>query len=67
MLFALIFRYLKMNRQQRQIAVRAQIVALRESGLTVQAIADRLAISPTTVTKWKRRHAETGDLTDLGR
>ena len=57
----------KMNRQQQQIALRAQIVALRETGLPIRSIAQRLAVSPTTVSKWIRRHAETGNLTDLGK
>ncbi|KAG7166892.1 putative Transposable element Tc1 transposase-like 60, partial [Homarus americanus] len=36
-----------------------QIIALLEEGLTVRAIADRLAVSTSTVKRWIRRYAET--------
>ncbi|XP_042218390.1 vesicle-associated protein 1-1-like isoform X1 [Homarus americanus] len=44
-----------------------QIIALREEGLTVRAIADQLAVSTSTVKRWIRRYAEMGILTDLER
>lgn len=44
---------------------RAQIIALRDEGLSIRAIASRMAISATTVNKWIKRHQETGLLTSL--
>ncbi|KAG7165334.1 putative Transposable element Tc1 transposase-like 36, partial [Homarus americanus] len=55
-----------MNTTQQRLTTRAQIIALREEGLTVRAIADRPAVSTSTVKRWIRRYAETGILTDLG-
>ncbi|KAG7165288.1 putative Transposable element Tc1 transposase-like 35 [Homarus americanus] len=54
-----------MNTTQQRLTTRAQIVALREEGLTVRAIADRFAVSTSTVKRWIRRYAESGILTDL--
>ncbi|KAG7158825.1 putative Transposable element Tc1 transposase-like 63, partial [Homarus americanus] len=54
-----------MNTTQQRLTTRGQIITLRE-GLTVRAIADRLAVSTSTVKRWTKRYAETGILTDLG-
>ncbi|KAG7163744.1 putative Homeodomain-like domain-containing protein 11, partial [Homarus americanus] len=48
-----------MNTAQQRLTTRGQIIALREEGLTVRAIADRLAVSTSTVKRWIRRYAET--------
>ncbi|KAG7156435.1 putative Transposable element Tc1 transposase-like 30 [Homarus americanus] len=55
-----------MNTTQHCLITRGQIIAPREEGPTVRAIADRLAVSTSTVKRWIRRYAETGNLTDLG-
>ncbi|KAG7158004.1 putative Homeodomain-like domain-containing protein 18, partial [Homarus americanus] len=56
-----------MNTTQQLLTTRGQIITLREEGLTACAIADRLAVSTSTVKRWIRRYAETGILTDLER
>ncbi|KAK3896189.1 hypothetical protein Pcinc_000111 [Petrolisthes cinctipes] len=56
-----------MNRQQTAIAKRAQIIALHDEGLSSRVIAQRLAVSRTTVQKWIHRHEETGNLLDAER
>ncbi|KAG7166709.1 putative Transposable element Tc1 transposase-like 41 [Homarus americanus] len=48
-----------MNTTQQHLTTRGQIIALRQEGLTVRAIADRLAVSTSTVKRWIRRYAET--------
>ncbi|KAK3859299.1 hypothetical protein Pcinc_034568 [Petrolisthes cinctipes] len=53
-----------MNRQQTAIAKRAQIIALHDKGLSSRVIAQRLAVSRTTVQKWIHRHEEIGNLLD---
>ncbi|KAG7156740.1 putative Transposable element Tc1 transposase-like 31 [Homarus americanus] len=55
-----------MNRTQQHLTTRGQIIALREEGLTVRAIADRLAVCTSTVERSIRKYAETGILNDLG-
>ncbi|KAG7156753.1 putative Transposable element Tc1 transposase-like 33 [Homarus americanus] len=47
-----------MNITQQRLTTHGQIIALRE-GLTVRAIADRLVVSTSTVTRLIRRYAET--------
>ncbi|KAK3881102.1 hypothetical protein Pcinc_014439 [Petrolisthes cinctipes] len=56
-----------MNRQQTAIAKRAQIIALHDEGLSSRVIAQRLAVSRTTVQKWIHRHEEIGNLLDAER
>ena len=53
-----------MNRQQRQLVTRGQIIALRDTGLSIRQIAQQLAISTTTVSTWITRNEETGYLDD---
>ncbi|KAK4316236.1 hypothetical protein Pmani_012588 [Petrolisthes manimaculis] len=53
-----------MNRQQTAIVKHAQIIALHDEGLSSRVIAQRLAVSHTTVQKWIHRHEETGNLLD---
>ncbi|KAG7158984.1 putative Homeodomain-like domain-containing protein 13 [Homarus americanus] len=48
-----------MNTTQQHLTTRSQIIALREEGLTVRAIADQLAVSTSTVKRWIIRYAET--------
>ncbi|KAG7156421.1 putative Transposable element Tc1 transposase-like 28, partial [Homarus americanus] len=48
-----------------RLTTRGQIIVLREEGLTVLAIVDRLAFLTSPVKRWIRRYAETGNLTDL--
>ncbi|KAG7174751.1 putative Homeodomain-like domain-containing protein 15 [Homarus americanus] len=55
-----------MNTTQQHLTTRGQIIAFREEGLTVCAIADRLAVSTSTVKRWIRSYAEMSILTDLG-
>ena len=55
-----------MNRQQRQLVTRGQIIALRDTGLSIPQIAQQLAISTTTVSTWITRNEETGNLDDQG-
>ncbi|XP_063595982.1 uncharacterized protein LOC134772788 isoform X3 [Penaeus indicus] len=57
----------KLCKKERRIVKRAQIIALRDEGLSIRAIASRMAISATTVNKWIKRHQETGLLTSLHR
>ncbi|KAK3886446.1 hypothetical protein Pcinc_009397 [Petrolisthes cinctipes] len=45
-----------MNRQQTAIAKRAQIIALHDEGLSSRVIAQRLAVSRTTVQNYDRRN-----------
>ncbi|KAG7175343.1 putative Transposable element Tc1 transposase-like 21 [Homarus americanus] len=54
-----------MNTMQQRLTTRGQIIALREEGFKVRAIADLLPVSTSTVKKWIRRYAETDILTDL--
>ncbi|KAG7157132.1 putative Transposable element Tc1 transposase-like 37 [Homarus americanus] len=56
-----------MNTTQQSLTTRGQKITLREEGLTVRSIADRLAVSTSTVKRWIRRYAETDILTDLER
>ncbi|KAK4297430.1 hypothetical protein Pmani_030149 [Petrolisthes manimaculis] len=56
-----------MNRQQTAIVKHAQIIALHDEGLSSRVIAQRLAVSHTTVQKWIHRHEETGNLLDAER
>ncbi|KAK4303822.1 hypothetical protein Pmani_024192 [Petrolisthes manimaculis] len=53
-----------MNRQQTAIVKHALIIALHDEGLSSRVIAQRLAVSHTTVQKWIHRHEETGNLLD---
>ncbi|KAG7169092.1 putative Transposable element Tc1 transposase-like 51 [Homarus americanus] len=55
-----------MNTAQQRLTTRGQIIALREEGFTVRAIADRLTVSISIVKRWIWRYAETSILTDLG-
>ena len=53
-----------MNQQERRLVTRGQIVALREMGLSTRGIAERLAISRSTVSRWTRWE-DAGNLNDL--
>ncbi|KAG7164305.1 putative Transposable element Tc1 transposase-like 27 [Homarus americanus] len=48
-----------MSTMQQRLTTCGQIIALREEGLMVRAIADRLAVSTSTLERWIRRYAET--------
>ncbi len=54
-----------MERRDAKLVLRGQIVELLEQGRSIRSIADELGISTPTVMKWKKRHAETGNLTNL--
>lgn len=56
----------KMNRHDSQLVLRGRIVGLKESGLSIRAIAHRLGISTSTVERWTRRFEESGNLCNLG-
>lgn len=56
----------KMNRHDSQLVLRGRIVGLKESGLSIRAIAHQLGISTSTVKRWTRRFEECGNLCNLG-
>ena len=56
-----------MDRRNNQVSMRGRIIGMRETGLSIRVIANRLGISATTVAKWIRRWEETGNLTNLGK
>ena len=43
------------ERRAQKVAERGRIIGMRDSGLSVRAIAAHLGISPTTVIRWIHR------------
>ncbi|KAG7163712.1 Transposable element Tcb2 transposase-like 10 [Homarus americanus] len=56
-----------MDRQRTQLILPGQIIALRDIGLSIRAIAHQLGVLPRTVSKLIQRWEETGNLTYLAR
>ncbi|KAG0723146.1 hypothetical protein GWK47_005688 [Chionoecetes opilio] len=54
-----------MNRRDRALTVRGNIVLLRRQGHTIRHIADELGVSTNTVQRWIKRHEDSGILTNL--
>lgn len=53
------------DRKERNLALRGSSIALRDSGLSIRAIAQRLGLAPRTVAKWITRWNTSGNLNDL--
>ncbi|KAG7170110.1 Zinc finger protein 257-like 1 [Homarus americanus] len=63
-------KYLKVHMEvhtgeKYQLSIRAQIIGLRDGGLSIRAIAHRLGTSTTTVAKWIKRWKKSGNLSNL--
>lgn len=56
-----------MNRQDERLSTRARIVGMKQSGLTIAAIARELGVSKPTVRLWWQRWEESGNLRDKPR